>query len=133
MVSSATSKASVLSASRKLIPRTNPNKMECLYQYAVEHGLDPKKFSIVTEAEKKRWAYKCFRGDLKRDIGFYRGAIKEKEDPRKYYTFLTACDRLISEEILRHGILESRLSTAWLDNLMKEWEQAHTQFTQVFA
>ncbi|CAI2198423.1 19986_t:CDS:2, partial [Funneliformis geosporum] len=31
---------------RTLIPRTDPNKMECLYQYAVEHGLDPEKFSI---------------------------------------------------------------------------------------
>src|SRR5256885_1593744 len=96
MISSATSKASVSSASRRPIPRANPNKMECLYQYAVEHGLDPEKFSIVTEAEKKRWADKCFRGDLERDIGFYRGAIERKEDPalqgasgRKYYTFLT--------------------------------------------
>ncbi|GET03519.1 crinkler (CRN) family protein, putative [Rhizophagus clarus] len=40
-------------SSRTPIPRTNPNKMECLYQYVIEHGLDPKKFSIVTEAEKK--------------------------------------------------------------------------------
>src|SRR3954469_3547650 len=56
-LTSVTTQASVPSASsRTLIPRTNPNKMECLYQYAVEHGLDPKKFSIVTEADKKRWA-----------------------------------------------------------------------------
>jgi hypothetical protein len=54
IVSSTTSKASVSSAtSRTQIPRTDPNKMECLYQYAVEHGLDSEKFSIVTEAEKK--------------------------------------------------------------------------------
>lgn len=44
-----------------------------------------------------------------RDIGFYRGAIERKEDPRKYYTFLTDHERLIDEELLRHGILESRL------------------------
>ena len=86
--------------------------MECLYQYAVEHGLDPEKFSIVTEAEKKRWADKCFRGDLERDIGFYRGAIERKVDPalqgasgRKYYTFLTDRDRLIGEELMRRSIL----------------------------
>ncbi|CAG8760109.1 15765_t:CDS:10, partial [Cetraspora pellucida] len=33
----------------------HPNKPR-LYQYAVEHGMDPEKFSIVTEAEKNRWA-----------------------------------------------------------------------------
>ena len=27
--------------------------MEYLYQYAVEYGLDPEKFLIVTEADKK--------------------------------------------------------------------------------
>lgn len=27
----------------------------CLYQHAIEHGIDPEKFSIITEAEKKRW------------------------------------------------------------------------------
>ncbi|CAG8483107.1 13039_t:CDS:2, partial [Acaulospora colombiana] len=32
-------------SSRQPIPMTNPNKMECLYQYAVENGLDPEKFS----------------------------------------------------------------------------------------
>ncbi|CAG8635494.1 9440_t:CDS:2 [Funneliformis mosseae] len=47
--------ASVPSASsRTLILRTNSNKIECLYQYAVKHGLDPEKFLIVTEANKKR-------------------------------------------------------------------------------
>jgi hypothetical protein len=30
--------------------------MECFYQYAVEYGIDPEKFSIINEAEKKRWA-----------------------------------------------------------------------------
>ena len=110
------------------IPRTNPDKMECLYQYAIEYGLDPEKFSIVTEAEKKRWADKIFCGKLEREIGLYRGAIERKEDPRKYYTFLTDRDRLISEEILRCALLERHISSAWLDNIMKEWEQAHTQF-----
>ncbi|CAI2193069.1 3530_t:CDS:2, partial [Funneliformis geosporum] len=33
---------------------TDSNKMECLYQYTIKHGLDPEKFSIVTEAEKKK-------------------------------------------------------------------------------
>ena len=49
-----TSKARVTFTSRILIPRTNPNKMECLCQYAIEHGIDPEKFSIITVAEKKR-------------------------------------------------------------------------------
>jgi len=55
IVSSATSNASVLSASsRILIPKTNPNKMKCLYQYAVKHCLDPEKFLIVIKIDKKR-------------------------------------------------------------------------------
>ena len=96
--------------------------MECLYQYAVEHDLDPEKFSIVTEDEKKRWASLTFRGDLERDMSFYRGAVERNEDPRKHYKFLTDRDRLIGEELLCHDILGSHLSTAWLDDLMKEWE-----------
>ncbi|GBB85395.1 hypothetical protein RclHR1_11950003 [Rhizophagus clarus] len=120
-------------SSRTPIPRTNINKMECLYQYAVEHGLDPEKFSIVTEADKKRWAGESFRGILEVDMGFYCGAIERKEDPRKYHKFLTDRERMIGEELLRRGILESRKSTAWLDNLMKEWEKTHTQFIQVFG
>ncbi|CAG8559163.1 2314_t:CDS:2, partial [Racocetra fulgida] len=39
--------------------------------YAIEHGMDPEKFSVITEAEKNRWAMGCFRGDLERDIRFY--------------------------------------------------------------
>src|SRR5215213_9662946 len=66
-------------ASRTPILRTSPNKMECLYQYAVEHGLDPEKFSIVTEADKKRWAGESFRGILEVDMRFYCGAIERKE------------------------------------------------------
>ena len=33
-------------------------------------------------------------------------------DPRKYHKFLTDRERLIGKELLRHGILESRLSTS---------------------
>ncbi|CAG8662075.1 2578_t:CDS:1, partial [Paraglomus brasilianum] len=39
-----------------------------LHQYAIEHGINPKEFSIITETEKNRWAMGCFRGDLERDI-----------------------------------------------------------------
>ncbi|RGB24203.1 hypothetical protein C1646_676543 [Rhizophagus diaphanus] len=49
-------KKTVSNKTRILIPRTNPNKMECFYQYAIEYSLDPEKFLIVTEADKKRWA-----------------------------------------------------------------------------
>ena len=70
MISSAKSKASVPPASRTPISRTNPNKMECLYQYAIEHGLDPKKFS------KKRWDRECFRTVLKNDMQFYHEAVE---------------------------------------------------------
>ena len=112
---------------------TDQNKMECLYQYAVEHGLDPEKLSTVTEAEKKRWADKCFCGDLDRDILIYRSSIGRKVDPRKYYTFLTDRDRLIGKEILHCALLERHISLAWLNDLMKEWEKTHTQFIQVFA
>ena len=75
----------------------------------------------------------CFRGDLERDIRFYRGGIESKEDPRKYRKFLTDQDRLIGEELLRRSILRSGLSTAWLDDLMREWEEIHTQFVQIFS
>ncbi|CAG8769123.1 6470_t:CDS:1, partial [Ambispora leptoticha] len=47
-----------------------------LRQYAIEHGMDPENFSIITEAERNRWAIDCFRGDLERDIRFYRGGIE---------------------------------------------------------
>ncbi|CAG8517587.1 6253_t:CDS:2 [Ambispora leptoticha] len=104
-----------------------------LRQYAIERGMDPEKFLVITEAEKNRWAMGCFRKDLERDIRFYRGAIESKEDPRKYHEFLTDRDRLIGEELSRRGILKSGLSTAWLDDLMKEWEEIHTQFVQIFS
>ncbi|GET57555.1 hypothetical protein GLOIN_2v921480 [Rhizophagus irregularis DAOM 181602=DAOM 197198] len=64
------------------------------------------------------------------DMRFYRGAIERKEDPRKYYKFLTDHDRLIGEEVLRRGILESRLSTTWLNDLMKEWKKYIQNFAQ---
>ncbi|RHZ69856.1 hypothetical protein Glove_277g14 [Diversispora epigaea] len=112
------------------IPRTNPNK---IYQYAIEHKIDPEKFSVITEAEKNKWAMGCFPADLERDIRLYHGGIKRNEDTRKYYKFLTDRERLVGEELLRHGILKSGLSTTWLDDLMKEWEGIHTQFTQIFS
>ncbi|CAG8825207.1 21200_t:CDS:1, partial [Gigaspora rosea] len=104
-----------------------------LEQYAIEHGLDPEKFTVITEAEKKRWSMGCFREDLERDIRFYRGGIERKEDPRKYRKFLTDRDRIIGEELLRRSILKSGLSTAWLDNLMEEWEKTYNQFVQILA
>ncbi|RIB07603.1 hypothetical protein C2G38_2147481 [Gigaspora rosea] len=107
-----------------------PNKNH-LYQYAIEHGINPKEFSIITEAEKNRWTTGCFRGDLERDIRFYRGGIERKEDPRKYRKFLTDCERLVGEELLRRSILKSGLSTARLDDLMEEWKKVHAQFTQI--
>ncbi|CAG8584934.1 2687_t:CDS:2, partial [Diversispora eburnea] len=103
-----------------------------LCQYAIEHKMDPEKFSVITEAEKKRWTMGCFRGDLERDIRCYREGIKRNEDTRKYHKFLTDRDRLVSEELLHCGILKSGLCTAWLDDLMEEWEKIHTQFTQIF-
>ncbi|CAG8604332.1 5490_t:CDS:2, partial [Diversispora eburnea] len=106
---------------------TRPNKTR-LYQYAIEHEIDPEKFSIITEAEKKRWDRECFHEDLERDIRFYRGGIERKEDSRKYRKFLTDRERLVGEELLRRGILKSGLRTTWLDDLMKEWEEIYTQF-----
>ncbi|CAG8483353.1 5347_t:CDS:1 [Ambispora leptoticha] len=94
--------------------------------------MDPEKFSIITEAEKKMWIMGCFPADLERDIRLYRGGIKRNEDTRKYHKFLTDRDRLVGEELLRRSILKSRLSTVWLDDLMKEWEEIHTQFIQIF-
>ncbi len=94
--------------------------MECLYQYAVEHGLDPEKFLIVTEAEKHRWDVKCFHSDLERDILIYRSLIEKNEDCRKYHILLTDRERMISEELLHRGILKHRSSTTWLDDLVKE-------------
>ncbi|CAG8739639.1 15298_t:CDS:2 [Gigaspora margarita] len=89
-------------------------------KYAIEHGINPKEFSIITEAEKNRWTTGCFRGDLERDIRFYHGGIERKEDPRKYHKFLTDRERLVGEELLYRGILKSGLSTAWLDDLMEK-------------
>ncbi|CAG8648654.1 9591_t:CDS:2, partial [Diversispora eburnea] len=50
------------------------------------------------------------------------------EDSRKYRKFLTDRERLVGEELLRCSILESGLSTVWLDNLMEEWEKTYNQF-----
>ncbi|CAG8620933.1 8678_t:CDS:2 [Paraglomus occultum] len=90
-----------------------PNKNR-LYQYAIEHEINPKEFSIITETEKNRWTMGCFHGDLERDIRFYRDR-----------------ERLVGEELLRQGILKSGLSTAWLDDLMEAWEKIHARFTQI--
>ena len=51
---------------------------------------------------------------------FCYGAVKRKEDSRKYHTFLIDCERMISEELLHYDILKDCLSTVWLDKLMKE-------------
>ncbi|CAG8448578.1 2156_t:CDS:2 [Diversispora eburnea] len=40
--------------SKVLETGTDPNKMECLYQYAIEHGEDLEQFSVITEAEKRK-------------------------------------------------------------------------------
>ncbi|RHZ49855.1 hypothetical protein Glove_510g17 [Diversispora epigaea] len=103
-----------------------------LRQYAIEHEMDPEKFSVITEAEKKRWNMGCFPADLERDIRLYRGGIKRNEDTRKYYKFLTDRERLVGEELLRRGIQKSGLSTTWLDDLMEEWEKTYNQFVQIF-
>ncbi|CAG8579495.1 1119_t:CDS:2, partial [Ambispora gerdemannii] len=78
-----------------------------LTSYTIEHGIDPEKFLVITEAEKNRWAMGCFRGNLKRDICFYRDGIERKEDPRKYRKFLTDWERLVGEELLHRSILKS--------------------------
>ncbi|CAG8621387.1 10891_t:CDS:10, partial [Diversispora eburnea] len=95
------------------IPRTNPNKIyhpeASLRQYAIEHGMDLEKFSVITEAEKKRWAME------------------------KTWKEICALLPLVGEELLRRGILKSGLSTTWLDDLMEEWERIRTQFTQIFS
>ncbi|CAG8623169.1 6531_t:CDS:2 [Ambispora gerdemannii] len=104
-----------------------------LRQYAIKHKMDPEEFLIITEAEKNKWTMGCFPADLERDIQCYRGGIERNEDTRKYHKFLTDQDRLIGEELLRRSILKSGLSTAWLDDLMKEWEEIHTQFVQIFS
>ncbi|CAG8705006.1 13997_t:CDS:1, partial [Ambispora leptoticha] len=67
------------------------------------------------------------------DIRFYRGGIESKEDPRKYREFLTDRERLVGEELLRRSMVKSGLSTAWLDDLMKEWEKTYNRFVQVFS
>ncbi|CAG8582459.1 9773_t:CDS:2 [Ambispora gerdemannii] len=73
------------------ISGTNPNKIyqpeASLCQYVIEYGMDPEKFSVITEAEKKRWTMGCFRADLERDIHLYREGIKRNEDTRKYHKF----------------------------------------------
>ncbi|CAG8629560.1 11116_t:CDS:2 [Funneliformis caledonium] len=83
---------------------TNPNKTR-LYQYAIEHKMDPEKFSIITEAEKNRWDGGYFRENLERDIQFYRGGIERKKDTKKYHKFLTDRDRLVGEELLCHDLM----------------------------
>ncbi|CAH1771363.1 5030_t:CDS:1, partial [Entrophospora sp. SA101] len=101
---------SVSNKPRETEPRspTHSNKNR-LYQYAIKHGIDPEEFSIITEAERNRWAMGCFREDLERDMRFYRGGVERREDPRKYRKFLTDRDRLIGEELLRRSILKSGL------------------------
>ena len=69
--------------------------MECLFRYVIEHGIDPKKFSIVTEAEKNKWAVGSLRNDLENDIVVqWRKMILEN-----IIDFLIDRDRLIGEEL----------------------------------
>ncbi|CAG8509458.1 1130_t:CDS:2 [Ambispora leptoticha] len=103
-------------------------EISCRYSYGKRFEMEVQELM----AEKNKWAMGCFREDLERDMRFYRGGIERKEDPRKYREFLTDRDRLIGEELLRRGILKSGLSTAWLDDLMEEWEKIHIQFIQIF-
>ena len=92
-----------------------------------------KEFLIITKAEKNKWTMRCFHKDLKRDIHFYYGKIERKKDTRKYHKFLTDQNRLVGEELLHCNIAKSGLSTVWLDDLMKEWKEIHTQFIQIFS
>ncbi|CAG8675841.1 6843_t:CDS:2, partial [Racocetra fulgida] len=75
-----------------------------LHQYAIEYGINPEEFLIITEAERNRWSIDCFPADLERDIYFYHRRIERKEDTRKYYQFLTEQDRLVGEELLRRRV-----------------------------
>ncbi|CAI2182658.1 15528_t:CDS:2 [Funneliformis geosporum] len=97
------------------------------------------KFSIVTEAEKKKWDREQFLTALENDKKLYRKVIERKRDdplmidPRKYYPFLTDRDRLIGEELMRRSMIERRFKTGWLDDNIKKWEDTHTQFIEIFA
>ncbi|RHZ66975.1 hypothetical protein Glove_303g119 [Diversispora epigaea] len=61
------------------------------------------------------------------EAGLRQYAIEHGMDPEKFV------ERLIGEELSHHGILKSGLSTAWLNDLMKEWEEIYTQFVQIFS
>ncbi|CAG8500051.1 17908_t:CDS:2 [Cetraspora pellucida] len=102
-----------------------------LCQYAIEHKIDSKKFLVITEAKKNKWTTEYFHGNLKIDICFYHAKIERKKDFRKYCKFLTDQERLVSEELLCHGILKSGLSTAWLDDLIKKCEKIYAKFIQI--
>ncbi|CAG8594813.1 10679_t:CDS:2 [Diversispora eburnea] len=117
---------SLSNKTQSLIPRTNPNK---IYQYAIKYKIDPEKFSVITEAEKKRWTMDCFCSDLEKDICYYQGEIKRKEDPKKYHKFLTDRDRLVGKELLCCGILKSGLnpeSQNWNISLKTEISVIHS-------
>ncbi|RHZ60197.1 hypothetical protein Glove_357g46 [Diversispora epigaea] len=49
------------------------------YQYVIEHEINPKEFSIITEVKKNRWTMRYFRENLEKDICFYRGGIERKK------------------------------------------------------
>ncbi|CAG8603710.1 991_t:CDS:2, partial [Gigaspora rosea] len=51
------SQESISNKPRETEPRllTLPNKTR-FYQYAIEHKIDPEKFSVITDAERNRWA-----------------------------------------------------------------------------
>nr|CAG8587740.1 8386_t:CDS:2 [Entrophospora candida] len=82
----------------------DPDRMECLHQYAIELGEDPEQFSIVTESEKKMWDGKRFCDKLERDMRFYRHAVKEGLDPKK-------CSKLTDQD---RRVIASLYTRKWI-------------------
>ncbi|CAB5179203.1 unnamed protein product [Rhizophagus irregularis] len=70
----------------------------------------------------------------------YQYAIKRGEKNPEKFSIITGAEK-ISGTMSASAMpwrkicvsIVSRLNTAWLDNLMKEWEKTLAQFIQIFA
>ncbi|CAH1763884.1 9022_t:CDS:2, partial [Entrophospora sp. SA101] len=86
----------------KLFPGYNIFKLLFLYWAQNDRFKEISNASITTSLKNELNTEDIW----KKDIAMYETT---KEGPRKYHKFLTDRDRLIGEELLRRGILESRL------------------------
>ena len=91
---------------------TRAQREERLRKKAVELGEDPDVFITITK--KDRLDSIAFRDRMETDSRMCGWAEELEEDPKEHMD-MTVRERLIGEEIIRHGLENDGVTSSWLD------------------